>query len=314
VKIIAVYIGVVLIWSTTPLAIKWSNSSLSFMAAVSLRMLIAALICVVLLVIFRKKLIRSRRDWHAMLAGALGLFPNMALVYWSAQFIPSGLISVVFGVYPFMVGVFSVFILKENPFNFSRVLALIIALVGLLVIHLGQLNFGDNALYGIIGLVVSTLFFALSTVWLKSLGGGIEPLRQLAGTLLIATPCFAITWLFFDGELPTNIDTRSIVGVTYLVVAGSIFGGLGFYYVLRHCLVSTVALIPLMTPVVALMVGYFIEGEVLNNTSILGSFLVLFSLAVYQGALRSFEPNRMAAKITGAVSIDATARSKPKTI
>jgi len=38
VKIIAAYTSVVLIWATTPLAIKWSNSTLSYMEAVTARM------------------------------------------------------------------------------------------------------------------------------------------------------------------------------------------------------------------------------------------------------------------------------------
>ena len=37
-KVLSAYLSVVLVWSTTPLAIKWSNSSLNFMAAVTARM------------------------------------------------------------------------------------------------------------------------------------------------------------------------------------------------------------------------------------------------------------------------------------
>ncbi len=289
-KVALAYLCVVLVWSTTPLAIKWSNNSLHYMAAVGLRMLIAAIICLCVLGVLRKKLIKRRKDWLAMLAGAAGLYPNMVLVYWSAQYIPSGLISVILGMYPFLVGMFSLIILRENLFNVSRVMALGIALLGLLVIHLEQIQFGGNAIFGVLGMVVSTLFFAGSTVWLKSVGGGVEPLRQLTGTLLIATPFFVLTWFIFEGDIPSEVSTRSVLGVAYLVITGSIIGGLAFYYVLSHCRVSTVSLIPLITPVMALMIGYFIEGEVLSHTSIFGSFLILFSLAIYQGVLKNAHP------------------------
>ena len=120
------YLLVILIWSTTPLAIHWSNSSLSFVAAITLRMALALPLCFVLMSILREPLIRNKRDWLAYAASALGLFPNMLLVYWAAQFISSGLMSVMFGVYPFFVGVFSLLIMRENPFTPIKVLALVL--------------------------------------------------------------------------------------------------------------------------------------------------------------------------------------------
>ncbi len=306
-KVIAAYLGVILIWSTTPLGIQWSNSSLSFTEAVAVRMFVASIVCVFLLGLSRKKLIVARSDWKALIAGALGLFPNMVLVYWSAQFVPSGLIAVVLGIYPFLVGVFSFLILRDNPFTYSRVLALLIALAGLALVHWEQLQLGPQAALGIGGIVLSSVFFAASTVWLKRVGGGIEPLRQLTGALLLSTPFFIATWFFTDGELPTEIDLRSLTGVAYLIFAGSIAGGLAFYYVLNHCKVATVALIPLMTPVLALLVGYVVEGETLSRGAMIGSGLIVFSVAVYQGMflrcmtlLKRF-PARQASKLAEGV-------------
>ena len=285
-KIALAYICVVLVWSTTPIAIQWSNDSLSFIAAISLRVVIAALICAVMLRLWGNKLIRKRSDWHALFAGAFGLFPNMVLVYWSAQFIPSGLIAVILGAYPFFVGVFSLFILKENTFTVERGFALIIAVVGLGLIHVEQFSVDRYAALGVLGIFLSAIFFAVSTVYLKSVGGGIEPLRQLSGTLMIAAPCFIATWFFTDATLPVSISIKSLLGVSYLVFGGSIAGGLTFYYVLSHCKVEKVALIPLMTPIAALLIGRFVGGERLDELAWVGSGLVLVSLGFYQGVFK----------------------------
>lgn len=289
-KVVIAYVCVLLVWSTTPLAIKWSNSSLHFLAAVSLRMFVASCLCVVLLLAFRLPLVRYRHDWKALAAGAIGLYPNMALVYWSAQYIPSGLISVILGLYPFLVGIFSIILLRVNTFNASRVLALVIAVCGLGVIHLGQVSLGGEAVWGVLGIVVSSVFFALSTVWIKKVGGGVEPLRQLSGALLLSTPFFVLTWWLVDGDMPVAVDMRSVVGVVYLVIAGSLLGGLAFYYVLKHCRVTTVALIPLLTPVFALFVGYLVEDERCDAKALVGSALILLSVAVYQGVFKLLKP------------------------
>lgn len=284
-KVITAYICVVLVWSTTPLAIKWSNSSLDFMAAVAIRMNVAAVLCCLALFVLRRKLIQQSGDLKAMFVGALGLFPNMVLVYWSALHIPSGLISVILGVYPFLVGFFSWIILGESTFNVSRLIALFIAVVGLLLIHIEQMALGPTAVLGVAGILLSSVFFAFSTVLLKKLSGQIDSLRQLTGSLLFSSPFFLLVWYIFGEPLPELIDVRSLIGVSYLILAGSLVGGLMFYFVLASCSVSTVSLIPLMTPVLALFIGNVIEGEIVSRLALVGSSLILFSLAVYQGVL-----------------------------
>lgn len=286
-KTAAAYTGVVLIWSTTPLAIKWSNSSLSFLEAVTVRMSFALVGALLIAAVLDKRIFQKRSDWKPMIIGAFKLYPGMLLVYWSAQHISSGLVSVLFGATPFFVGIFSIFILKENHFNFARVVALILALVGLVVLHVDQLNTDVKAAWGALGVLLSAMLFALSTVALKRVGGSVDPVRQLAGSLVIAAPLFLITWMVLDGKFPSYVDARSISGVVYLVIAGSILGGLAFYYVLRKCSVSTVSLIPLITPVAALIFGHLVDGEKVEQTALVGIAFVMVSLALYQGVLQS---------------------------
>jgi len=283
VPVIFAYIFVIFIWATTPLAIQWSNSSLAFITSVSLRMVIALLICSVLMLAFRMPLVRKRSDWMAFVAGMVGLYPNMLIVYWSAQFIPSGLMAVILGLYPFAVGLFSLLFLKENVFNPSRLLAVCFAVTGLGVIHIDQFYMGNDAVFGVLGMMASAILFALSTVWVKTIGTSVNPLRQSTGVLVLAVPAFLITWFILDGEVPASIDIRSIVGISYLSVAGSVIGHTLFFYVLRHCSMVSVSLIPLITPVLALSIGAVFANEKVNEYTIAGSGMVLLSLAIYQG-------------------------------
>ncbi len=285
-KIKLTYILVVFIWSTTPLAIKWSNESFGFLLSVALRIAIALIICVVALKFSKRKLIQQRSDIKVFLAGGLSLFPSMLLVYWSAQFVPSGLLSVLLGVYPFFVGGFSIYLLKDNPFTLVRVLALFVAILGLVFVGQGQMALGDQASFGVFGVLLSALLLSIATVALKKFGGGVDPLRQLTGSLLFSAPCFVLAWLLIDGSIPSEIGIQSALSVAYLVLAGSILGGLGFFYIVTHCRVSTVSLITLITPVFAILVGYIFAGEMLNTKSILGSALILVSLAIYQSVFR----------------------------
>lgn len=284
-KVGMAYLSVVIIWATTPLAIKWSNSSVAFVSAVTTRVLFALVISLILLAILRRPLINKSSDWLAYFAGVVGVFPNMLLIYWSAQYIPSGLAAVIFGLYPFAVGLFSFLIMKENIFNLRRVIAIGMAVIGLGVINLDQFAIGGNALLGVFGVALATVLFGLSSVWVKHVGQGIDPLRQSAGVLTLAAPLVVLSWFIFDGEIPVVWDFRSIVGLSYSTVAGSVLGSVLFFYVLGHCNVSSVGLITFITPIVALLIGALVEGEQFSVSTVVGCVLVVISLGVYQDAL-----------------------------
>ena len=51
---IATYLLVILIWATTPLAIKWGNDSISPITAVSLRISLAVIVALLLALVFRR--------------------------------------------------------------------------------------------------------------------------------------------------------------------------------------------------------------------------------------------------------------------
>ncbi len=291
------YFFAVLVWSTTPIAIQWSNSSLSFIAAVTLRMVIALAICVIALKLLRKTLVQSKRDWQVFLAGSLGFFPTMILVYWSAQFIPSGLISILFGFFPFMVGFFSLFLLNENIFSIQRTIALVIAVVGLVIINGEQLLYGNIGLIGVLVTLLAVVLFGLNSAWLKSVGGDMDVLRQITGSLLVATPGFVLAWWIIDGTIPKEIDFKSTVGVGYLSLAGSVLGHTAYFYVVRYCSVQSVGLITLITPVIAMMISVFFAKEHYTYWTLIGCVLIVFSLAIYQGFIfRKFGSNTLACK------------------
>lgn len=285
-RVIMAYASVVFIWATTPLAVKWSSESLTFIAAIASRVALAFVISFSIMQLFRRPLIQSSTDWRAFSAGLLGVFPNMLVVYWSAQHVSSGIIAVLFGFYPFMVGIFSYFILKENIFTPRRIVALFIALLGLAVINLHQFSLGENAALGALGIIASTAMFGLSSVLVKHVGEQMDPFRQSTGILLLATPLFAASWWYLDGEVPTSIGNTSLAALAYLVVGASVVGGPLFFFVLRYCKVSTVGLITFMSPIMAIGIGASINNEQLTREMIFGSSLVIASLAIYQDVPR----------------------------
>lgn len=274
------YVFVVLIWATTPLAIQWSNDSISFVAAGLGRTVIALLLALPIWFALRRQLFPPGA-WKVYLAGSIGLFPNMPVVYWSAQFIPSGLVAVIFATSPFITGVLSLFILRENPFTLRRVVALVIALTGLLVIFYGQLLIDHRGLYGIGGILLSCLIFSFSSVWMKRLNGNTEAFAQMTGSLLFALPGLVLTWWWLDGQLPENVSDKTASGVIYLAVCGSLLGYTLFFFILKRLSASVVSLVTLMTPLLALILGVWVADEYFTAQLLVGVGIVILALLLY---------------------------------
>lgn len=275
------YIFVVLIWATTPLAIQWSSDSVTFVAAVALRMGLALALALVISTALRRSLFAYVDAWKVYLAASIGIFPNMPLVYWSAQFIPSGLIAVIFAMSPFVTGVMSLLILRESPFNRRRLFALLIAFAGLVIIFHQQIRLDAYAAYGIAGIFGSTFLFSVSSVWLKSLNTSVAAFDQATGALLFAMPGLLLAWYVFDGALPTTVSDKSAGAIVYLAVMGSLVGFTLFFYVLKKLSPSAVSLITLLTPVLALFIGVVVAGERLTLSTLIGSGLVMLALLFY---------------------------------
>lgn len=284
-RVALAYLTVVMVWSTTPLAIQISNTSLSFVSAISIRMLFAFLICYGILKSMGKPLIRRPSDWLAYGASALGLFPNMLLIYWAAQHLSSGLMSVLMAFYPFCAGLFSWIILKDNPFTLSRSLALLIAVLGLVLINIDQLKIGNDAFMGVLCLMTACVVWGVSSVWVKKMGADFAPMQMGAGSVGVSLPFFLIAWLIIDGEVPQVVELPSLLGVSYLVIVGSVISHPLYFYILRHCTVSTVSLVTLITPIMAIAWGVLFLQEQISQTMFIGAALILMSLAVYQGVV-----------------------------
>lgn len=284
-RVIIAYWSVVLIWSTTPLGIATSNNSLSFWTAAGLRMLIAFALVSLIIIVRRQPFLPNRQVALAYLVASLGLSPQMSLVYWAAQHVPTGVISLVFAFNPCLTALVSLFVLDNATLSRRQVFALLLAVVGMGVIYIDQLSISSASGLGIAALFFSTAIFAVSSVWLKRLTANLtlDPFCQTGGTLLFAMPIFFLIWLGFDGEVPQSIGADSALAIVYLALFGSVGGFTLYFYILRRMKVITVSLITLITPVFAIAIGTIFLDEALTPQLLVGSGTVLLSLLIFEG-------------------------------
>lgn len=276
------FLAVVLIWSTTPLAIKWSGEGPGYLFGVFSRMALAVVVCLALLLILRQQLPWHRDARRAYLSGALGAFGGMLCVYWAAQYLPSGLLAVIFALAPLITAVLARPLLNERSLSLFQLAGLILGIGGLVVIFGAGLLNGKNMVAGLVVQMLSVVLHSISLVLVKRYGEGLPSLSITTGALLVAVPLFFVTWLVLDGHAPRDLPVRAIASIAYLGIVGSVVGFTLYFYVLKHMKANTASLITLITPVTALVLGSAFNAERISARVLSGTVLVLAGLALHQ--------------------------------
>ncbi len=278
----AAYIGVILIWSTTPLAIKWSGEGPGFLFGLTSRMVLGTVLCVALL-----KVLRIAFPWDAparrtYIAAGLPLYGGMLSVYWSAQYVSSGLVSVIFGLTPLVTAILAAWWLAERSLTLPKVSGMVAAFVGLGLVFKSGLHAGAGAALGLGGLLLSVLLHSASSVWIKRIGAAVPAVAVTTGALIIASTLYVFTWAVWDGAWPQRLPVKAISSIVYLGVFGSVIGFILYYYALKRLTATQMALITLVTPVSALLLGHSVNGEAIGLEVAFGTTLILAGLAVHQ--------------------------------
>ena len=283
----AAYMSIILIWSTTPLAIQWSASGNGFLFPLMARMAIGLAICVVLLGIFR-----IRMPWHrdarmTYLAAGLGILGTMLCVYWGARYISSGLIALLFGLTPIFTSIAAALWLDERNFTTSKILGTLLGLIGLAAIFGSGLSLGEHAVAGILVVLLAVMLQSLSLVWVKHIGAAIPAMTVTSGALMLVAPALFVIWEIFDGVLPQTIAPRASWAIAYLGVFGSVLGFNLYFYVIKRMEAGQIALITLITPVCALLLGQMLNGEEIQSGVWIGAACVLIGLISHQWQMLS---------------------------
>ena len=280
-RIFLAYFGMVLLWATTPLAIKWSVDGFGVLWSVTSRMSIGVVCLVALLLFFKKDLPFTRSACLTYLAVAVQIYGAMSVVYWAAQFIPSGWISVISGLTPLVTAIFAAIWLYERSLTTGKVLSYLLGVVGLGMMFgsAGELN--SHAMLGIFGVLGSVSLQAISAIAIKRIPKKLPPLSQVTGGLLFSIPLYFATWGVFDGHIPMQFSLTTFLSVLYLGVIATPAGFLLYYYLLSKRSATQVSLVTLVSPVLALWLGHHANAEPITSEIIIGTTLILLALVIH---------------------------------
>jgi drug/metabolite transporter (DMT)-like permease len=282
--VIGLYLGLVVIWSSTWVAIKIGLEDCPPLLGAGIRFAAAGLV----LLVFAAARGRSLRT-DVRLAGILALMPfalAYGLVYWGEQHIPSGLAAVLFGVLPLYTAFLGAVFLPDQPLRARLVVGILIAIGGLALAFAESADSGDPdlAIAGAVALAVAPVGASVGNISLKLRAGELDAVTlngwgMLAGgALLLGASAVGESW----GEAAWTAE--SVGSIAYLALIGSAVAFVALTVLLRHISAQATSFLAMLLPFGALVFGAALYSEAITTRALAGAALVAAGLLIAQAA------------------------------
>jgi drug/metabolite transporter (DMT)-like permease len=274
------------VWGSTYLAIRFAIETLPPFLMASVRFLAAGAVLYVWSRTVGGAAAPNRTQWRAAaIVGLLLLLIGNGLVVWSEQRIPSGMAALLVGTVPcFMVLLDWLRTNGQRPTK--RVVAgLALGLLGLLwLVGPDSVMGGGRAdLLGAAALVAASFSWAYGSIWSRQAPMPASPFLSTAMQMLAASVALlgvsvvlGEPW-HFD---PSAVSLRSWLGLLYLVVFGSLVGFSAYVWLLRASTPARVSTYAYVNPVVAVLLGAALAGEVLTTRMIVAAAVIVSGVAL----------------------------------
>ncbi|HXR01518.1 MAG TPA: DMT family transporter [Pseudomonas sp.] len=276
---ISLYLLTVLIWGTTWIALKLQLGEVAIPVSIVYRFGLAALILFAVLLVSGKLQKVNRRGQLICLAQGLCLFcVNFMCFLHASQWIPSGLVAVVFSTSTLWNALNArVFFKQKIARNVLTGGAL--GLMGLGCLFWPELSGHSASRETLMGLglaLLGTLCFSAGNM-LSSLQqkAGLRPLTTNAYGMLYGAAMLSVYCLISGTPFGFEWNARYVGSLLYLVIPGSVIGFTAYLTLVGRMGPERAAYCTVLFPVVALNVSAFAEGYQWTAPALMGLVLVM---------------------------------------
>jgi probable blue pigment (indigoidine) exporter len=233
--------------------------------------LLRALPAGLLLLAIARELPHGRWIARAFVLGTLNIGLFFALLFLAAERLPGGIAATVGAMQPLLVATLAWPLLREAPGR-VRVVAAIVGAAGVALLVLRSDATLDTV--GLLAALGATLCMTLGTLLTKRWGRPAGLLSFTAWQLLAGAVILLPATLAIEG-VPATLTTNNVAGFAYLTLVGTALAYVLWFWGIGRMPAAAAALLPLLSPVVALVIGLAVSGESLTAAQAAGALLVL---------------------------------------
>ncbi len=223
----------------------------------------------------------SWREWRgATVLGALMFLLDYACLFWAEQRIPSGVSAVILAAIPVCITLLEIIFLRTQRLTVRLSLGLLVGIVGVAVLMDPSSSLGEAPLdrRGAIALLVACCGWSIGTIVSrrlvlpesKPMSAGAQMLSGGVQLLILA----AVSGEFADFRVQ-DVSRIAWFSLIYLIIAGSVVGYTAYVWLLHYESPTKVGTYAYVNPVVAVIIGAGLGGEIIGRRTMLGTALIL---------------------------------------
>lgn len=306
-SVAGVFVLLCVIWGSTWLAIKLGVEAVPTFLAAALRFALAAAVLLGLAAALRRPLPRLRSEWAVVgLVGVVLFVGDYGLVYWGeANGVASGLTAVLFATMPMVTAIAAHALLPREGLTARKLAGIFVGFAGIAVIFRGQIaDAGFGSFFPMLAIVGGAACAGVSTAsirrWAQSLDGLVfNGLAMAIGAAGLSAVSLASGERWASPSWPNGLAP-----ILYLSLVGSVVAFVAYHWLLHHMEATHVSLILLITPIVALALGYAAASETIDALDGIGTAITLAGLYLASSRSRATERPRDAAMTRPAESAE----------
>ena len=218
--------------------------------------------------------------WKSAVLGVLNIGAFFSLLFVAAYHLPGGVAATLAAAQPLVVAILAVIILRE-PFSAWRLSWGVVGIIGVALVVLrstATLDAGGVAA-GLLSAVSMGFGVTLTKKWGRPTG---VPAMGLAGWQLTAGGLLLLPiTLLFEG-VPATIDSTAVGGYLWLGLIGGLLTYTLWFSGIARLPVASVAVLGLLSPLVAAALGALLLGQTLGAVQMVGFALALTAIAAGQ--------------------------------
>ncbi len=283
IKFFALYAIICLIWGSTWLVIHLGNAAaLPPFSAASLRFVIAAFL--LWIYIFWKKIALPATDskWtSAIIVGLLSNGLSFGIVYFTSGYVPSGLASVVFGTMPLWTAVFAHYGLPTERLSRTKIYGIGIGILGIVIIFLPQFALiKSETAWALPVLLFAPIVSGMSAVITKKSTQEIPAITLNAITTSVGAITLGLMALLTEKVFGIELSFGQLAPTLYLAIFGTIITFGIYFKLMKTTSAVTMSYVAIITPAIAVLLGWMILGEKLDGYEVVGTLFVLCGVAI----------------------------------
>ncbi len=305
-QVIIAFALVYVLWGSTYLGIAIAVRHVPPLMMGATRFLIAG----ALMLAFRRAtgnriLLPSRDLFRLTVVGVLLLTTGNVVLGLAETYIPTGLAALLIAITPLWFLLLERFIFaRDERISPRGLVGVALGIVGVVVLLwpdlTGATRLGHRELVGAGLVLFSSMSWATGSVLSKRWHVEADPYTGSGWQMLNAGIVNLILAFLFGDQHTTVWEFHSVLAIGYLVIAGSLVGFTAYIWLLRNVPTAKVATYAYVNPIVAMFLGWLIEGEKFTPYIVAGAAVVIISIALVTGAKtravsRSIEPESLPA-------------------